>query len=88
MAKIKKIPMRRSLATGESLPKSAMFRIVRTPDGEVKLDPIGKMNGRGAYISKSLSAIELAYKKKVLDKQLEIEVPLAIYDELKTKIGG
>ena len=52
------------LATGESLPKSAMFRIVRTPDGEVKLDPIGKMNGRGAYISKSLSAIELAYKKK------------------------
>ena len=59
-----------------------MFRIVRTPEGEVKVDSIGKMNGRGAYISKSKEAILLAKSKKVLDKKLEIEVKDEIYEEL------
>ena len=44
-------------------------------------------NGRGAYISKSLEAVEIAKKKKVFDRELEVEVPLEIYDELKRIIG-
>ena len=27
-----------------------MFRVVRDPNGEVVIDPTGKMNGHGAYI--------------------------------------
>lgn len=87
MAKVKKIPLRRCQATGENFPKATMFRIVRTPEGEVKLDPSGKMNGRGAYISKTLAAIELAEKKKVLDKQLEIEIPATLYRQLRATLG-
>jgi predicted RNA-binding protein YlxR (DUF448 family) len=30
--------------------KRQLFRIVRTPEGEVVFDPTGKKNGRGAYI--------------------------------------
>lgn len=83
MAKQRKIPMRRCLATYESLPKKEMFRIVRTPEGEVKIDDErGKLNGRGAYISKSAKAIKTAREKKVLDKHLEVKVPTEIYDEL------
>ena len=63
-----------------------MFRIVKTPSNEVKVDLSGKLNGRGAYISKSLEAIEIAKTKKILDKKLEIEVPSEIYDELKSLI--
>jgi uncharacterized protein len=74
--------MRLCLATGKPFPKKEMFRIVRTPEGEVKVDTVGKMNGRGAYISKSIEAIDLAKSKKILDKKLEINVPSEIYDEL------
>ena len=83
---MKQIPMRLCLATNQPFPKKEMFRIVRTPEGEVKIDLVGKMNGRGAYISKSLEAIEIAKSKKILDKKLEIEVPSEIYDELLSLI--
>ena len=78
--------MRLCLATNQPFPKKEMFRIVRTPESEVKIDLVGKMNGRGAYISKSLEAIEIAKSKKILDKKLEIEVPSEIYDELLSLI--
>ena len=86
MAKVKKIPMRLCLATNQPFPKKEMFRVVRTPEGEVKLDLVGKMNGRGAYISKSKEAIELAKKKKVLEKKLEIAIPDEVYEELLKNI--
>ena len=86
MIKVKKIPMRLCLATNKPFPKKEMFRIVRTPEGEVKVDDTGKMNGRGAYISKSVEAIEIAKTKKILDKKLEIEVSDEIYSLLLSKI--
>ena len=79
---VKKVPMRQCLALNESFPKHELFRIVRTPEGEVLVDLKGKVNGRGAYISKSKKAIETAKKKKVLDRHLEVKVPDSIYDEL------
>ncbi len=79
---MKKIPVRLCLATNQPFQKKEMFRIVKTPEGEVKVDLSGKLNGRGAYISKSLEAITIAKKKKVIDKKLEIEVPDTIFEEL------
>ena len=79
--------MRLCLATNQAFPKKEMFRVVRTPEGEVKLDLVGKMNGRGAYISKSKEAIELAKTKKILEKKLEIAIPDEIYEELLKNIN-
>lgn len=79
---MKKIPSRKCLATNEVFPKEELFRIVRTPSGEVELDMTGKANGRGAYISKSLEAIEKARKSKCLDRSLEVTVPDQIYDRM------
>lgn len=79
---MKKIPSRKCLATNEVFPKEELFRIVRTPSGEVELDMTGKANGRGAYISKSLEAIEKARKSKCLDRSLEVAVPDRIYDRM------
>lgn len=64
------------------LPKKDMIRVVRSKEGDVFVDLTGKKSGRGAYVSKSEDAIELARKKKVLDKQLEVKVPSEIYEEL------
>ena len=85
---MKKIPMRRCLATNQSFPKKELLRIVRTPEGEVKVDLTGKLNGKGAYISKSEEALELAKKKKVLDRALETEIPEEIYEQIAKVING
>ena len=45
---MKNIPTRKCLATNEVFPKKDLFRVVRTPSGEVILDMTGKANGRGA----------------------------------------
>ena len=80
---MKKIPMRSCVVTHEKLPKKELVRVVRTPDGNVIVDLTGKANGRGAYLKKSIEVIDKAYKTKVLDKILEVNVPDSIYEELK-----
>ena len=75
--KNKKIPMRSCVVTREKLPKKELIRVVRTPEGTVKC------NGRGAYLKLSLEVIEKAKMTKVLDRQLEVEVPAQIYEDLK-----
>lgn len=84
---MKKIPMRRCLATGASFPKRELLRIVRTPEGEVKVDETGKLNGKGAYISKSIEALTILRSKKLLNKALEIEVNEEVYKEIENIIN-
>ncbi|MBQ2509442.1 MAG: YlxR family protein [Erysipelotrichaceae bacterium] len=85
---MKKIPMRRCLATNESFPKKELLRIVRTPEGEVKVDQTGKLNGKGAYISRSMEALNIARKKKVFDRALEVEIPEEVYEEIERIVNG
>ena len=80
--KNKKIPMRSCVVTREKCEKKDLIRIVRTPEGEVKIDLTGKMNGRGAYIKRELNVVEKAMKSKVLDRHLEVSVGEEIYTEL------
>lgn len=87
MSTQKKIPLRKCLATNEMFPKKEMIRIVRSKEGEVSIDLTGKKSGRGAYISRSEQAIQVAKKRKVLDNQLEVKVPDSIYEELEEIIS-
>ena len=80
---VKKIPMRTCVVTHEKLPKQELIRVVRTPEQEVIIDLNGKANGRGAYLKKDVEVFEKAKKNKVLNKQLEIEVPDEIFEQLK-----
>ena len=84
---MRKIPMRKWVATGESLPKKELIRIVRTPDGNVEIDETGKKNGRGAYLKRSIEALEVAKKKKALARSLECEIPQELYEELQKLFG-
>lgn len=85
---MKKIPLRKCVATQEQLPKKELIRVVRTPEKEVIVDLSGKANGRGAYLKRSLEAIELAQKKKVLNRALNVEVDDKIFDELREIVNG
>lgn len=79
---MRKIPMRKCLATQERFPKKELLRVVRTPEGEIQIDNSGKANGRGAYIKKSKDAIILAKRTNVLQRALGCEIPEAIYQAL------
>ena len=85
---MKKIPMRKCLATNESFAKKDLLRVVKTPDGEIKVDVTGKLNGKGAYISKSKEALEIARTRNVLGKALESKIPDDIYVEIERIING
>ena len=63
---MKKVPMRKCIVTGEILEKNQLIRVVRNKEGEVFIDPTGKMNGRGAYLKKDLEVIKKCQKNKTL----------------------
>ena len=53
-------PERKCLATGEVQPKQGLIRFVVGPDGQVVPDVLGKLPGRGVYVTASRSAIATA----------------------------
>lgn len=83
---MKKIPLRTCTVTKEKLPKQELIRVVRTPEGKIEIDLTGRLNGHGAYLKKDLSVIELAKKKKILNRVLETEVPDEIFEQLENVI--
>ena len=80
---MRKIPLRKCLATGVQLPTQQLIRVVRNKEGEVFVDPTGKMNGRGAYLKRSHAAFEKAKQKKLLARALQVEIPEEIFSELE-----
>jgi predicted RNA-binding protein YlxR (DUF448 family) len=81
---MKKIPLRKCVATQEQLPKKELLRIVRTPEGQVVIDTTGRINGRGAYLKKSQEAIELALKRKALERALEVTLDASFIEQLRS----
>ena len=79
---MKKIPMRRCLASNQMFPKKELLRIVKTPSGEVVVDVTGKVNGHGAYLKKDADIFALAKKRRLLDKALDTRVSDEVYDSL------
>jgi predicted RNA-binding protein YlxR (DUF448 family) len=85
--KPRKTPQRKCLATQEMFDKRDLLRIVRTPEGEIKIDPTGKASGRGAYVSRSREAFDIVKKKKLLNRALKAEVTEAMYEQLEQEFA-
>lgn len=86
--KIKKVPMRSCIVSKEKLPKKELLRIVKCPDGIVRVDQTGKMNGRGAYIKKEVAVLEKAKQNNVLGKTLETNISDEVYEEISKIINN
>lgn len=84
--KVKKIPQRRCTGCGESFPKKELIRVVRTPEGNVVLDFVGKVSGRGAYVCKKTACFKKARKQNRFKTNLDCEIPeellLALEEEI------
>lgn len=79
---MRKEPLRKCLATNEKLAKKDLVRVVKNNEGKIFVDLTGKANGRGAYIKKSMEAIEIAKKRKCFQRAFECEIDESIFEEL------
>ncbi|ABF65643.1 protein of unknown function DUF448 [Ruegeria sp. TM1040] len=77
-------PERKCLATGETQPKAGLVRFVLGPDNQVYPDVMGKLPGRGVYISATRSALEQAVKKKLFARGFKAQV--AVRDDLADEV--
>ena len=69
--KKRKIPLRKSVVSGEMIPQKKCCASHRSKEGTVAIDPSGKMPGRGAYIAIEPEEAQLAWDKRILDRVLE-----------------
>jgi predicted RNA-binding protein YlxR (DUF448 family) len=58
-------------------PKAQFARLVRTPDGEVVIEPARNVPGRGAYICRRLECWEAAVGRGRLAHTLKGPIPAA-----------
>jgi uncharacterized protein len=59
-----------------------MLRIVRQAEGGAAVDRTGRATGRGAYLHKDPACIEIARKRKALERALKTPVGPEIWAEL------
>ena len=73
-------PERKCIATGESQPKAGLVRFCLGPEGQIVPDILGRLPGRGFYVSADRAAIEKAAKKGLFSRAAR--QPVKLPDEL------
>lgn len=82
----KKIPMRMCVGCRAMKEKRSLVRVVRTEDGGAKVDPTGKMNGRGAYVCPDAECLRRAVKSRALDRALEVKISPDVMEQLASEV--
>jgi predicted RNA-binding protein YlxR (DUF448 family) len=81
-------PERKCIVTGDVQPKYGLIRFVAGPDGDLVPDIVGKLPGRGVYVSADRAAIDKAVAKKLFARGLkqEIKVRADLADEVERQL--
>lgn len=88
MQKVKKIPQRQCVGCREMKEKKSLIRVVKSPEGGISLDFVGKKPGRGAYVCHDAACLKRARKSRALERAFELQIPDEIYDSLEREMGG
>jgi predicted RNA-binding protein YlxR (DUF448 family) len=75
-------PARTCVGCRQEAAKQALIRLVRRPEGGVAVDPTGHATGRGAYLHAERSCVEIARKKRSLERALHTTVQPEFWSEL------
>lgn len=86
MPRVRSVPQRRCVGCQLSKPKRELWRIVRTPQGEVHWDPTGKLSGRGVYICPQADCFQAAIRAQRLSRALEVDIPQDVLQRLREKL--
>ncbi|WP_423237178.1 RNase P modulator RnpM [Desulfonispora thiosulfatigenes] len=79
----KKIPQRMCIGCQTMFEKKQLLRIVKTPEGDIIIDPTGKKSGRGAYICSKKECLNTSLKSKRLEKAFKSKIPEDLYNTLE-----
>jgi len=86
--KTRKIPMRMCVGCREMKEKRSLMRVVKSPEGVISFDRVGKAPGRGAYVCKSKECFERAVKQRQLERALETRIEEAVFTQLMEEIDA
>lgn len=86
MQRPKRVPQRQCVGCREMKPKKELIRVVRTPGGQIAVDPTGKKSGRGAYICPSVDCLSGAVKGKRLQRSLEHPIPEEVLEAIREEL--
>jgi predicted RNA-binding protein YlxR (DUF448 family) len=68
------VPQRTCIACRRVGDKRQLIRVVRTPTTGVRIDPSGKLNGRGAYLCQARPCWEKALRSGLLARALKTTI--------------
>ena len=82
-------PLRKCIATGEVHPKYGLIRFVVGPENQVVPDILGKLPGRGIYVSADRAALNKAVAKDLFAKAARgpVRVPDELPDEVERQLA-
>ena len=82
-------PERRCIATGEVKPVTELFRFVVGPDGAIVADLLGKLPGRGIWVSAERAALDKAVGKNLFARAARqpVEVPADLVDRIEAGLA-
>ncbi|WP_366921678.1 RNase P modulator RnpM [Metallumcola ferriviriculae] len=84
----KKVPLRMCLGCRERKDKRELVRVVRSPEGEIHIDPSGKRPGRGAYVCPDKACLAKAIKTKALERSLAGAISEEVRQKLLEEVLG
>ncbi|MFK7764213.1 MAG: RNA-binding protein [Roseobacter sp.] len=82
-------PDRKCIATGEVHPKFGLMRFVVGPDTQVVPDVLGKLPGRGIYVTSERAAIDKAVAKGLFSRSAKtpVKAPDGLADEVERQLA-
>lgn len=76
-------PQRTCIGCNTKKDKKELIRIVKNKEGKIRIDKMGKQEGRGAYICNDIQCLEKVIKSKRLEKTLDTKISEEIYEDLR-----
>ncbi len=73
-ARQKHVPIRTCVSCRETGAKRGLIRLVRTSEGDVRVDPTGRENGRGAYLCHKSACWQRAVSTPILNRALNTQL--------------
>ena len=70
--RVRHVPQRTCVGCRQEQPKRQLVRVVRTPSGDVAVDPTGKAAGRGAYLCRQPECWTAALRRSALAGALRV----------------
>lgn len=82
-------PQRRCLVTGQSGPPAGLVRFVAAPDGTVVPDILGRLPGRGMWVSADRAVLSEAVRKRVFSRgaKRQVRAPEGLVDLVETALA-